>query len=404
MHILSANKFYYIKGGCERYMFGLNQLLRAQGHQIIPFSMVHPENEASQYSSYFVSEIDFFSSGGMASKIKAGLNVIYSREARVKIDVLIKETQPHIAHLHNIAHQLSPSILYALQKNNIPTIQTLHDLKLVCPTYTMYTQGQVCERCLSGQYYNALRYRCNKGSVPASAINVVEMYLHNSILHSYDKVDAFIAPSLFLRRKMIEGGVAPERIHYIPHFIKADDYTPHYQNDGYLLFFGQLITVKGLDVLLKAMQELPKTRLVVAGRGADKERYETYAREHNLNVSFVGFQSGDALRKLVQNSLAVVVPSVWYENLPYTILEAFAYGKPVIASRLGGMAELVADGETGYLFEVGNPQDLAEKIRMALANSAKLPEMGHIAREKIEREFSPGLHLERIMSLYKQFI
>ena len=404
MRILSVNKFYYIKGGCERYLFGLNRMLRAQGHQIIPFSMEHPENEKSQYSSYFVSQADFFSSGGVVDKIKAGLNVTYSREARQKIETLIKDTQPQIAHLHNIAHQLSPSILYGLQKHNIPIVQTLHDFKLVCPTYTMYTQSQVCERCLTGQYYNALRYRCNKGSLPVSAINVVEMYLHNSILHSYDKVDAFIAPSAFLRNKMIEGGVVPERIHHIPNFIRVSDYTPHYQNDGYLLFFGQLITVKGLDILLQAMQEFPDIRLVVAGRGADKKRYESYARGRNLNVSFVGFQSGDALCKLIQNSLVVVVPSVWYENLPYTILESFAYGKPVIASNLGGMAELVTDGETGYLFEAGNPQDLAAKIRKALANSTKLPEMGRVARAKIEREFNPDLHLERITKLYKRFV
>jgi len=404
MRILFANKFYYLNGGCERYFFGLDKLLQDEGHKIIPFSMAHPENEESQYLSYFASQVDFSLSAGIANKIKAGLNVIYSNEARKKIDMLITETYPQIAHLHNFAHQLSPSILYALRKKNIPIIQTLHDLKLVCPTYTMYTQGEVCERCLNGQYYNALRYRCNKGSLSASAINVVEMYLHNRILHSYDKVNAFIAPSAFLRQKMISGGFASEKVYHIPNFINADDYTPHYENDGYLLYFGRLIDVKGLDVLLRAMQELPEVCLIVAGRGADQERYEAYVQEHNLNVSFVGFQSGNDLRKLVQNSLTVVVPSVWYESFGLVILEAFAYGKPVIASRIGGMVELIEDGITGYFFTAGNVQDLTAKIKKVLANPTKLSEMGRVARKKIEREFNPNLHLKKITELYKRFV
>lgn len=404
MRILSINKFYYIHGGSERYLFDLNAILENQGHQIIPFAMDHSRNEKSNYSRYFTSELDF-SSENMMDKAQAGLNIIYSREAQNKLDALIKEVQPQIAHLHNIAHQLSPSILFALRQNKVPIIQTLHDLKLICPTYTMYTQGQVCERCITGQYINVLRYRCNKNSLGASAINMIEMYLHKTILHSYDKVDAFIAPSSFLRNKMIESGISPNRIHHIPNFVKVNEYTPDYENDGYLLFFGQLIDVKGLDVLLRAFEKLPEVRLIIAGRGAERVRFETFVQEHNLkNVSFVGFQSGDNLRKLIQKSLAVIVPSVWYENQPYSIMEAFAYGKPVIASNLGGMTELVSDNTTGYLFEAGNHHDLVEKVQMAVSHPNQILDMGHTAREKVEHKFNADLHLQRITKLYKSFL
>lgn len=403
MRILSINKFYYLSGGSERYMFGLNQLLEESGHTVIPFAMAHPENMESQYSPFFVSRVDYSSSSSLVTKVKAALKVIYSREAEREIEKLIKETNPQIAHLHNVAHQLSPSILYALQRNNVPIIQTLHDYKLVCPVYTMYTHDQVCERCLNGQYYNVVRHRCNKNSIVASAINMVEMYTH-TMLRSYDKVHAFISPSVFLMNKMIEGGISSDRIHHIPNFIDACCYAPHYRNDGYLLFLGQLTTVKGLDIVLQALQHLPKIHLIVAGRGPEKERFESFAQKHNLRVTFVGFQSGNDLKELIQNSLVVVVPSVWYENFPYAILEAFAYGKPVIASRLGGMAELVSDDETGYLFSPGSSYDLSEKISKALSNSTKMMVMGKAAREKVERELNPVLHLEKIVRLYKQLI
>ena len=366
--------------------------------------MAHPANQESPYASYFVSQVDYSPSSSLVKKLKAGARVIYSGEAQRKIDQIAEDTNPQLAHLHNIAHQLSPSILYALRRRSIPIVQTLHDLKLVCPTYTMYTQGQICERCLKGQYYNVVRYRCNKGSLLGSVANMVEMYLHRTLLHSYEQIDAFIAPSAFLRKKMIEGGLAPERIHHIPNFIAATDYLPQYENEGYLLFLGQLIPVKGLDVLLQALRFCSNVHLIVAGEGADRLRFEAFSKNHGLNVSFVGFQTGNNLQKLSQNSLAVIVPSVWYENLPYSILEAFAYGKPVIASRLGGMAELVDDGETGYLFEAGNPQALAETIQRAVSDPNKLIEMGRVARAKVEQEFSPERHLEQIMNVYTNIL
>lgn len=404
MRILSVNKFYYIKGGCERYMFNLNQLLEEKGYQIIQFSMEHPANRESQYSSFFVSQVDFFSPNSFPNKFKAGLRVIYSSEAERKIDSLIKKTNPQLAHLQNIAHQLSPSILFALERNQVPIIQTLHDLKLACPTYTMYTQDRICEKCISGKYYNAFLKRCNKGSLPASFMNVVEMYTHKAF-RSYGKVDLFISPSIFLRNKLIESGVDPERIQYIPNFINAKDFSPHYGNDGYLLYFGQLISMKGVDVLLNAMREFPDIHLVIAGQGKEKKRYETMAHQFNINVSFVGFQSGKTLQKLIKNSLAVIVPSVSYENQPYAILEAFAFGKIVVGSRLGGIPELIDPGRDGFLFIGGDVHDLKDKIRTLYSlNPAILLEMGHNARKKVEQQYSPDIHFDRINSVYKRFV
>jgi glycosyltransferase involved in cell wall biosynthesis len=232
---------------------------------------------------------------------------------------------------------------------------------------------------------------------------MMEMYLHNSFLHSYDKVDAFIAPSLFIQKKMIEGGIAPERIHLIKNFVRVQDYTPNYENDGYLLYFGQVSYIKGIDVLLKALQHIPKVRLIVAGRGDGIRRYKRFCQVHNLKVSFIGFQSGRTLRKLISNCLAVVVPSVCYESFGLVVLEAFACGKPVVGSNHGGIAELIVEDETGYLFDPGNSHALAEKINMVLNYPEKLKEMGHAARKKVESEFNSYLHIKKIIELYNRF-
>lgn len=403
MRVLSVNKFYHINGGSERYMFSLNRLLEKYGHEIVPFSMSDRANEPSLFESCFVSGIDFFDSSSLSAKIRAAMRVIYSYEASRKIESLIAKVRPQIAHLHNIAHQLSPSILYPLARSGIPVVQTLHDYKLICPTYTMFTNNEVCERCLKGDFHNAALHRCNHDSLAASLVNVVEMYVHK-MMRSYDKIDLFISPSRFLRNKMIEAGVAPERVEHIPNFIDLERHIPRYDHDGYLLFFGQLTSVKGLDILLEAMRHLPDVKLIVAGRGEQQKKFMTIVSRHNLNVSFVGFQSGQKLQELIRGSMAVIVPSRWYENQPYAVVEAFAYGKPVIGTQLGGIAELIDDGVNGLLFKPDDPADLADKLRRVLENPGDLSQMGHAARMKAERCFNPGNHYDRIVEIYNRFI
>ena len=195
MKILMVNKFFYIKGGSETYYFALKRMLEAKGHTVIDFSMKDEKNFDSPYVEYFVEAVDY--NGGMSKKqqLKAAKNIIYSTEAKRKLEKLIQETKPDIAHLHIFQHQLSPSILDVLKKYNIPTVYTAHDLKMLCLNYVMMTHGQLCEKCKDGHYINCLKQKCVKNSTLKSSINVIEGYLHKW-RKSYDAIDVILTPSI----------------------------------------------------------------------------------------------------------------------------------------------------------------------------------------------------------------
>lgn len=404
MKVLSVNKFHYIKGGADRLYLEWSELLEKKGHEIVYFSMQHERNQATTYARYFVENVEFFNNGGWRNLPDMALRVLYSRQARRRIELLIEDTRPEIAHLHNIAHQLSPSILDSLKKHGLPVVQTVHDYKFGCPTYSFFTEGQVCERCKGHHYYNTVLHRCNRGSLSASLLNCVEMYLHQ-LIGIYDKVDLFISPSDFLREKMIEYGFSPERIVRIPNFVDTNQYVPSYTSDGYFLFVGRLVSFKGVSTLLEAMRSVQESQLYIVGEGELREQLEARAREESIqNVSFLGYQSGPELKSLIANAMFTVTPSEWYENMPYAILESFALGTPVLAANIGGMPELIEPEVNGLLFEPGSVVDLVEKIRYLLLNRQQLASMGKRARAKIEREYDAETHYERVVQVYERFL
>lgn len=404
MKVLSVNKFHYIRGGADRLYLEWSELLEKKGHEIVYFSMQHERNQATKYARYFVENVDFFDNGGSRSLPGMALRVLYSPQARRRIELLIEETRPEIAHLHNIAHQLSPSILDSLKKQGLPVVQTVHDYKFGCPTYSFFTQGQVCERCKGHRYYNAVLHRCNRGSLSASLLNCVEMYFHQ-LIGIYDKVDLFISPSDFLREKMIEYGFSPERIVRIPNFVDTNQYVPSYTSDGYFLFVGRLVSFKGVSTLLEAMRSVQESLLYIVGEGELREQLEARAREEAIeNVSFLGYQSGPELKSLIANAMFTVTPSEWYENMPYAILESFALGTPVLAANIGGMPELIEPGVNGLLFEPGSVVDLVEKIRYLLLNRQQLASMGKRARAKIECEYDAETHYDRVVQVYERLL
>ena len=233
MKVLAANKYYFVKGGAERYFFELNRILEARGHAVVPFAMQHEQNETTEFAEYFVSHEAFDESDGLAARTRAAARILYSREARKRIEALVDGTGPDVAHLHNIAHQLSPSILYGLKSRGVPVVQTLHDFKLVCPNYQMFVRGATCERCATWRYYNAVLNRCMRDSLTSSALVAAEAYVHK-LFGSYARnVDLFVAPSRQLRMRMIAHGVNEDRIVHLPYSIALERYEPRYESDGY---------------------------------------------------------------------------------------------------------------------------------------------------------------------------
>ncbi len=409
MKILQINKYYYVKSGSERYMFDLSSELERRGHQIVPFAMKHEKNMPTKYSRYFVENIDYDNvmKQNISKRLYAGAKSVYSIEARKKLSRLVRKENPDIAHIHKISNTLTPSILYALKKNDIPVLQTLHDYRVVCPNYNMYNPNtsKVCEACKGHRYFNAMRLKCQKSSYMVGLNIALESYLYHA-LKTYDKmIDLFVSPSNFLKKKVVEFGVDEEKIVCIPHFVMVDRYIPNYNNSDYILYFGRLEKHKGLKTLIEALSRIRDTNLYIAGDGSYRSESESYAKKKGItNVAFLGYVSESRLISLLRDCLFIVVPSEWYENFGFTILESFASGKPVIGADIGGIPELVKSGYTGELFRPGDVEDLSQRISFLLENRRLISEMGKNAREIVEKEYNADLHCERLMKAYQKIM
>lgn len=400
MNILMVNKFFFRKGGAEACFFNTIDLLASKGHQVIPFSMNHTHNDPCAYSGYFVSERDF-KKQKMSDKLFASSRMLYSVEAKKKLGRLLDSVNIDVAHLHNIHHHISPSIIAELKSRNIPVALTLHDYKMVCPSYMLLDAQGVCERCSGGSYWRSLFNNC-RPSFLERAILAAETYLHQRLLKLYDKVDVFICPSRFLINKLKQMGFNGTLIH-VPNFVntKAFAINQDVVLDG-IVYFGRLSREKGLSTLLKAAKELPFT-LKVIGDGPQRKELEAIAMAKKLkNIKFMGRMSPDTLYAEVVKSRLVIVPSEWYENNPMSVIESFALEKPVIGSRIGGIPELIQNGERGLTFEPGNADELRTKISWLYERPHKIASMGLNARRFIEEELGAEKHYDRLMFVYKK--
>lgn len=405
MTVLLVNKFHYLKGGAERYYLDLGGLLRERGEQVVHLAMKHPENLPGGPNDAFVSEVDYRASMSLPARVRHGLRSIYNLEAARTARRIARELRPAVAHLHNIYHQLTPSVIRALDAEGIPIVQTLHDYKLICPAYLLITEGEICERCRGGRYYETVRHRCLLGSRAASAVGMIEAYLHGWI-RSYDKVRLFICPSRFLLEKLVSFGIERDRLVDLPYFLPVERYVPSPATDGYYVYAGRLSREKGLPTLLDAHARLPRggrPALRILGDGPIRAALEAKRESLALDdVTFEGHQQPERLHEIVARARFVAVPSEWYENYPYAILEAFALGRPVLGTRIGGIPELVRDGETGITAPAFDPDGLAAGLSALHSDPAKADAMGKAARSWVGSSLAPAQHLERLMAVYER--
>jgi glycosyltransferase involved in cell wall biosynthesis len=405
MKILICNKFYRPFGGPETCVRDNSAMLEADGHEIIPFSMSHPDNWPTEWFRFFVSQTDYHAEHGPFSKIREAAKIVYSLEAKRKITALLEETRPDLAHMHNIYHQLSPSIFGPVKKRGIPIVMSLHDYKLACPNMLFYVDGEICERCSGGKFHNAVTHKCVFGSAAHSSVCAFEMYVHRLLKTYQHSVDVFISPSQFLIDAITRCGAAGKRMVHIPNIAALDSYTPTYENDGYILYFGKLTPEKGVKTLIKAISRVGSAKLVAVGTGSQAPELKALADDIAPGrVEFAGFLTGENLRRAIERCAFFVIPSEWYENCPCTILEAYSAGKPVVGSRIGGIPELIKDGEDGFLFEPGNQEELAGKIDLLLSNPDRIIEMGRAGRDRMEQEYSRRSHYRRLLEIYRTLL
>lgn len=402
MKVLLVNKFLFPKGGDAVCTLSTGELLSEKSHTVEYWGMAHPENPHYSFEGHFSPLIDFSRNYGIVEQLKISFNILYSFESKKRFERVVSLFKPDVVHLHNFAHQISPSILHVIKKHNLPAVMTLHDYKLVCPVYTMFSNGKPCHRCRNRKYYWCLIEKCTKNSYLKSLINTVEMVLHHRIMRIYNLVDIFISPSKFLVKTSLDMGFRRKIVH-LPNFIDTGEY-PHLPESSprELGYFGRLSPEKGLFTLLKAKRDF-SLPLKIVGDGPLRKDLEDFSRVNKIkNVSFLGYMSAARLKKEISDSLVVVVPSEWYENNPLTVIEAFAAGKAVIGARIGGIPELIKEGKTGLTFEPGNVQDLRKKIKYVLDHPDRFIEMGKNARRFAEENFTPVKYYTRLVNIYRQ--
>lgn len=397
MRVLLANKFFYDKGGAETVFFQERQWLLGNGHEVADFSMHHPKNLPSWSSQYFTSQVDYVARSGVFKKLLTGVNFVHNFEAVNNVRKLCDSFRPQIAHLHNIYHQLTPSIIPTLKEKGAKIVLTVHDGKLVCPAYVMMRDGKPCTDCSGRRYWNAALTNC-KQSRAESLLLAIESLFHR-FRDSYGHVDRIISPSKFLADLVIEAGFPAERVVVVKNGIDVNELVPARRDEGYALYYGRLSHEKGLNTLCAASREF-NMPLRVVGTGPLLESL----RVEFSDVHFDGFLSGQQLRDAIQGARCVVVPSEWYENCSMVVLESMALAKPVIGSHIGGIPEQVLDGQTGFLFSPGNVSELVECVNR-LANEPQLAaELGRGARTRLEDVYSLDRHFSSIDRVFQELL
>jgi glycosyltransferase involved in cell wall biosynthesis len=401
MKVLIANKFFFRNGGSEVVMFQERDFLLKNGIGVVDFSMRDERNFSSPYAEYFVGNRSYGNSGGgLTQHVAAAVNLVHSAEAVRKIGHLIDKEQPDIVHCHNIYHQLTPSIIGAAKRRGVPVVLTLHDYKPVCPVYTRLRAGKVCSDCLDGKFLNVLKHRCADGSLGKSALLYLEAVVQRQ-MKNYESVDLVLAPSRFMAESVSSNRFPGERVRLLYNGIDIADIDPSSAAGDYILYFGRLSQEKGIRTLCDAHSAMDgSVRLVVAGTGPlERELRERYPRVH-----FLGYVSGDPLRLAIAGAAIVVVPSEWYENCPMSVLEAMAYGKAVVASRIGGIPELVAQDETGLLFDPGDVGQLQGHLQTLMRDGGLRERLGKGARNRVESRFLLSQHNDSLLQIYSSLL
>jgi len=398
--LLSINNYFYRRGGAEFVFLEQNRLFEEIGWQIVPFAMQHPKNNPSKWSDFFIKEIEFGEQYSLVNKLLRVPKVIYSTEAKNNLKRLLNQVKPDICHAHNIYHHISPSILRVLNQQNIPTVITLHDLKIACPAYKMLTHDGICERCNTGNLMNVIKHKCIKNSRSLSSVVYLEAAFNKFIGSYVNNVSKFVVPSKFYLEKFVEWGFNRDQFIHIPNFIDIAKYTPDFTAGNHFVYFGRLGHEKGLETLIKA-SALAKAPLTIVGSGPEEEKLKKLAFDLDIHVDFLGYQSGDNLHNAIRSARAVVLPSEWYENAPISIMEAYALGVPVIGANIGGIPELIKEEETGFTFTSGSVDSLSTALRkMTDKTDSEIESMGKKGYQWVHAEFTSDLFRQRLLSLY----
>ncbi len=378
MKVLIVHNTYQSQGGEDSVVDAEITMLRSHGHEV---------------ATYFRNNDDI--STQPASSV--AIQTLWSSRSARDLAQLIQSFKPDVIHAHNTMPLISPSIYWAAARSRVPVVQTLHNFRLMCLSALYLREGKVCEDCSGHLPWRGVVRTCYRDSTAASAVLAGMLTLHRGLGTYRNKVSRYIALNNFCRNKFIEGGLPAERIVVKPNFVDAP--LPLEQLRNGFLFVGRLSLEKGISCLAEAVKLLPEVQVSVAGVGS-----EEVLVNGSQSFKLLGKLSSESVLAEMNRSIAMLVPSIWYETFGMVVIEAFACSTPVIASRIGALAEIVTDGETGLLFEAGNAHDMANKMSWALAHPEKMAEMGRNARTKYEAEFTAEKNYMQLMAIYEDVI
>jgi glycosyltransferase involved in cell wall biosynthesis len=384
MNILLIHNYYKIRGGEDSVFENEAKELEKKGHRVIRYSRHNAKTEVMNIFQkiYFLKEVIY-------SKITVGdLKKIFSKE---KID---------IAHIHNTFPLVSPSAYRFLKKKDIKIVQTIHNYRFLCPNGLFYRKGEVCTLCKNGKYFNSVKYKCYKESLVFSFLYFLILKINRTMFK--DSIDGFIALTDFTKNIFIEAGFDKNKI-----FVKGngleDKKIERVNDKRYFLYLGRLSKEKGLDFLLESFSRLPDMKLIIAGSSENKIKYnEKY--KNKLNINFYGFADDVLKEKLIKESIALILPSVWYENYPVTITEAFRAGIPVVGSKIGGIPFIVSDNKNGMLFETENFEDFKSKLEKLWKDKDLRKELGDNARSTFVECMEFSRNIKTLEEIYRRII
>lgn len=390
MKILIANKFYYYRGGDCTVSISMEKLFKDKGHDVAFFSMKYPLNLPSQWEEYFPTQVNFDTTN-LKKKLDAIKRLFCSNEVKNKFTKLLDDFKPDIVHLNNIHSQLSPIIGEIAHKKGIKVVWTLHDYKLICPTYSCIRNGNICERCVQNSTFNVFSHKCMKNSLPASLLAYLEAVVWDK-KRLIANTDFFIAPSHFMKQMMIKGGFPDSKIGVLSNFTNREYPQLSFVKENYYCYIGRLSKEKGLKTLIEAASNLPY-KLIVVGSGPLKDELP-----HNIkNIQLVGFKNWEEISSIVAHAKFTVIPSEWYENNPLSIIESLCLGTPVLGANIGGIPEAICSPECGMLFKLGNVADLKEKIKMMFNTKFEYQKISLLSMNK----FSQDNFYNEIIKIYE---
>lgn len=383
MRILMCHNYYQQPGGEDQVFADERWLMRERGHEVMEYTRHN-------------DDVEHMSSSGKV------LATMWNRKTQHDLDKLLQSFQPDIVHCTNTFPLISPSVYAVARKYGARVVQSIHNYRLLCPASTLMRNGSVCEACLGKRFaWPAIQHACYRDNRQASAVVAVYQAMHRLRGTWHTDVDRFIALTPFSRDKLIQGGLPADRISVKANFVYPD---PGFGKGGggYVMFVGRLTEEKGIATLLSAWEAdltLPTLRIVGDGPLCERVRAASQRLPH---VVWCGRQTLNQIYEGLDSAEALIVPSLWYEVCPKTILEAFAKGTPVIASRLGGMQEMVADGHTGRLFHPGNAQDLIAAVHDVISISARTPQLRQNARAEYLKNYTADTNYESLLEIYQQ--